>query len=155
MKYRDHQLLEDAYNKVLLKEGRDDQVGLSDSEYYDALDRVDDEKHSSERDADLDNGNNFRKFVELVANIDGKSIYISGTVYGTIKRIDTSFSHGFGIEKSEDFEKFVDGIDNLVVDFSDNDEQSPSLTPKSVGGLENYQKLIDRAKKLLIDEVED
>ena len=54
MKYQDHQLLEEAYDKVLLKEGRDDEVGLSDSEYYDSMDAADDEKYEADRDADHD-----------------------------------------------------------------------------------------------------
>ena len=152
MKYQDHQLLEEAYDKVLLKEGRDDEVGLSDSEYYDSMDAADDEKYEADRDADHDADDSFGDRVEIEFSFGGIEFFASANLYGSMVYVDDSFDHEFGTEEGHHFEKKVEGIENLEIHYYKGDKDFP-LTPETFG-LEKYKELRKIAEENLTEKVE-
>jgi len=148
MKYQDHQLLEEAYDKVLLKEGRDNEVELSDSEYYSAMDDANNEKY----DAKYDTDDSFHDRVETDFSLDGVEFFVAADLYGSTIYVDDSFDHAFGTEESHHIEKTVEIIKNLEIHFYEEDKGVP-LTPETFG-LEKYKEIQKIAKDHLTEKSE-
>lgn len=145
MKTQDHQMLEEAYDAVLLKEYRSE----SDEE---AEEREFDERQEAKQDAALDNYDSFSDRVETEFTYDDIEFYASADIHGVNVYVDDSFDHEFGIEKRHHFEKTVEGIENLEISYYKNIEDFP-LTPETFG-LEKYKEIREIAEKALIEEVE-
>ena len=125
MKYQDHQLLEEAYDKVLLKEGRD---------------------------ADHDTDDSFGERVETEFSLDGVDFFAAANLYGSTVYVDDSFDHAFGTKEGHHFEKKVEGIENLEIHYYKGDKDFP-LTPETFG-LEKYKELRKMAEENLTEKVE-
>ena len=151
MKYQDHQLLEEAYDKVLLKEGRDDEVGLSDSEYYGARDE---ESYDAAHDRGDEGSSNdsFGDRVEVEFSFGDIDFFAAADLYGSVEYIDDSFDHEFGTEEGHHLEKKVEGIENLEIFYYKGGKHFP-LTPETFG-LDKYKELRKIAEETLTDKVE-
>ena len=138
MKYTDHQLLEEAYDKVLVKENN-----YADDEEYDA-------RHDK---GDEGSGNDsFGDRVETEFSFGGVEFFASADLFGETVYVDDSFDHEFGTEEGHHFEKRVEGMENLEIFYYKGDKDFP-LTPETFG-LEKYKELRKIAEENLTEKAE-